>query len=221
MDLLGLEVVREQVATAARNAGRDQREITLVAVTKYASDEEVMAAYKAGHRDFGERRADELAARAARLPNDIRWHFIGRLQTNKVRLVRPVVSVLHSLDRESLAVAWMKQVQSAPPVFAQVDLANEPQKGGVDPAELSQLLDRATEIGVDVRGLMAIPPAGVIEESRRWFGVLRGLRDEIVTAHPRAAGLSMGMTNDFAAAVEEGATVLRVGRAIFQPEEKG
>jgi pyridoxal phosphate enzyme (YggS family) len=173
--------------------------------------------YDLGHRDFGENRAQELREKVPELPGDIRWHFIGPLQTNKVRIVRPAVHALHSLDRMSLATAWMKGAGSPPAAYLQVNIGAEPQKSGVAVAEVDETLDRLERLSVPVVGLMTIPPlVDEPEESRRHFVALRDLRDRVVAAHPDVAGLSMGMTNDFDIAVAEGATAIRVGRAIFQ-----
>lgn len=222
MGAVGLTAVRHRIAESAARSGRDPEEIELVAVSKYATDDEVMAVYEAGHRDFGERRADELVARAGRLPSDIRWHFIGSLQRNKARRVRPVATVLHSMDRRSLAETWLKGPGGPPPVFVQVNLGDESQKGGVMPDQAAPLVDDVVRLGIEVVGLMVIPPRGdTPDDARPWFRQLRALRDAIRDRHPSLSGLSMGMTDDYTVAVEEGATVLRVGRAIFQPEEKG
>lgn len=213
MGLPGLSDVRERVDSAARRAGRDPEEITLVAVTKYASDRQVRAAYEAGARDLGESRAGDLERRAELLPPDVRWHFVGRLQSNKARKVRPVVHLLHSLDRMSLVEAWVKGPAEPPAALVQVDLADEPQKGGVAVDDVDALVESALEMGIEVRGLMTIPPLG--DEARQWFAELRRLRDRLVERHPSATALSMGMSANFEVAISEGATLLRVGRAIF------
>ena len=213
MALPGLSDVTERVAAAASAAGRDPTAITLVAVTKYASDDQVLAAYDAGLRSLAENRASGLEARSALLPDDASWHFVGRLQSNKARRVRPIADLLHSLDRSSLAEAWLKGPGSPPPVLVQVDTAGEEQKGGVSLEGAPGLVERTVALGLDVRGLMAIPPVG--DDPRPHFETLRLLRDRIAADHPGVAALSMGMSSDFEAAIAEGATILRVGRAIF------
>jgi len=206
------------VETAAARAGRDPAGITLVAVSKTATDDQVLDAYRSGHRDFGENRAGDLVERAARLPDDIRWHFVGRLQGNKVRRVRPIVHLLHSLDRADLAGYWVKGPGMPPPVLVQVNVAGEAQKAGVEPEEAADLVDEAAGLGLDVRGLMTMPPAvSDPEEARPYFRHLAALRDRLALRRPGLVELSMGMTDDFEVAVEEGATLLRVGRAIFGP----
>jgi len=212
----GLTEVRRRVAAAADRVGRDPAGITLVGVSKTASRSAIVAAYENGLEDFGENRAADFVERSRLVP--ARWHFIGRLQGNKVRSVRPIAHLLHSLDRPQLAEYWMKGPGSPPPVLVQVDLADEPQKGGVPPEQAAALVAVAESLGIRVVGLMTVPPlAEDPEASRPWFRRLRELRDEISDAHPGVVHLSMGMTNDFEVAVEEGATVLRVGRAIFGP----
>lgn len=214
----GLTTVRSVVAAAAERSGRDPGSVTLVAVSKEASDDAVLAAHAAGVDDFGENRADALADRSVTLPDTIRWHFIGRLQTNKVRRVRPVVSLLHSLDRPSLAEQWLKGAGAPPPVLVQVNVSGESNKAGVEPGEAHGFVDSAVALGLDVRGLMTMAPLHPDPEaSRPHFAVLRRLRDEIRERHPSVRGLSMGMSGDYEVAVEEGATLLRVGRAIFGP----
>jgi len=214
----GLSEVRHRVAEAARRAGRDPAAITLVAVSKTASPEALRAAYAEGQRDFGENRAGELAGRAADFPDDVRWHFIGRLQGNKVRRVRPIAHLLHSLDRPDLIGYWVKGSGLPPPVLVQVNLADEPRKAGVAPGEAGDLLAAAEAMGLEVRGLMTMPPlAENAEASRPYFRRLAALRDDLACRRPLLTELSMGMTDDFEVAIEEGATILRVGRAIFGP----
>jgi pyridoxal phosphate enzyme (YggS family) len=218
MGALRLEAVRARVAAAAARVGRDPAGITLVAVSKTATDDQVLDAYRSGHRDFGENRAGDLVERAARLPDDIRWHFVGRLQGNKVRRVRPVAHLLHSLDRADLAGYWVKGPGMPPPVLVQVNVAGEAQKAGVEPEEAADLVDEAAGLGLDVRGLMTMPPVVADpEEARPYFRDLAALRDRLALHRPGLVELSMGMTDDFEVAVEEGATLLRVGRAIFGP----
>lgn len=207
-----------RVAAAAKRAGRSADEITVVAVSKTKTTADILRVYEEGHRDFGENRAQELAAKAAVLPRDIRWHFVGALQSNKARVVRPVAHLLHSMDRRSLASAWMKGLGLPPPVLIQVNVGHEPQKAGVEIQDVGRVVPEMIGMGLDVRGLMAIPPIPQSpEESRPYFTTLREIRDEIVADRPTVEELSMGMTDDFEIAVEEGASIIRVGRAIFGP----
>lgn len=211
----GLRQVRQRIETAASRAGRELSEITLVAVSKGRSVAQILEAYEDGQRDFGENRAAELADKAPQLPADVRWHFIGSLQTRQAKVARPHTFLLHSLDRQRLVNAWIAAGE-APPALIQVNIAQETQKHGADPEDLRDLLRHATDLGVTCTGLMMMPPlAAKPEDSRKWFLALRKLRDEISVHHAGVSGLSMGMTDDFEVAIEEGATMIRVGRAIF------
>lgn len=213
---MSYEDVRERMASAAGRAGRDESSIRLVAVSKAKSVSDIEEVYSLGHRDFGENRAQEMAEKAARLPGDIRWHFVGGLQTNKARLIRPITHLLHSMDRNSLAAAWAKGSGLPPPVLLQVNTGQEIQKSGAAPAEAGRILDEVAGLGIEVLGLMAIPPLSEDPEAQRpQFAMLRDLRDRLSVAHPSLTELSMGMTDDFEVAIEEGSTVIRVGRAIF------
>ena len=200
--------------------GRDPTQVRLVAVSKGQSVAAIAEAYAAGHRDFGENRADELVEKVPQLPDDIRWHFVGALQSRKAKLVRPHTWLLHSLDRPSLVRAWVRDAPTPPPVLVEVNLAAEPQKGGVAPPGLGDLLAAVADAGISCRGLMIIPPQPETpEDSRPWFTRLAALREAWVGRYPSLVELSMGMTDDFEVAIEEGATVIRVGRAIFGPRE--
>ncbi|HEU4894803.1 MAG TPA: YggS family pyridoxal phosphate-dependent enzyme [Acidimicrobiia bacterium] len=215
---MSYDEVMARVHDAATRSGRAAEEITVVAVSKTMSLADIEEVYSLGHRDFGENRAGEMADKAASLPDDIRWHFVGSLQSNKVRVVRGVVSLLHSMDRRSLAKAWMKGQGLPPPVLAQVNVGHEPQKSGLSPDEVAAELTWMEGLGLEVRGLMAIPPIPLQpEDSRDHFRSLRLLREELRPAHPMLTELSMGMTDDFEVAIEEGASIIRVGRAIFGP----
>jgi pyridoxal phosphate enzyme (YggS family) len=210
--------VLSRVASAASASGRSPEEITLVAVSKAKSPEEVMGIYEQGHRDFGENRARELAGKAEQLPDDIRWHFVGALQSNKTDLVRGRTHLLHSMDRRSLAAAWLKGPGLPPPVLLQVNVGGEAQKSGVEPALAGDTLEMLLGMGLEVRGLMTLPPApDRAEDSRPYFRAMKELRDRLRVVHPGVEGLSMGMTDDFEVAIEEGASIIRVGRAIFGP----
>ncbi|HLF60350.1 MAG TPA: YggS family pyridoxal phosphate-dependent enzyme [Acidimicrobiia bacterium] len=215
---MSYQEVVDRIAAAARGCGRDPSEITLVAISKAKPVSAIEEVYEAGHRDFGENRAQELAEKAAALPDDIRWHFVGALQTNKTRLVRPVTYLLHSMDRASLALSWVKGMGLPPPVLIQVNIGSEPQKAGVEVDGVESLLETLLDLGVEVRGLMAIPPLdNDPDEMRAHFRNLRDMRDQLMELHGQVRELSMGMTDDFEIAIQEGASLIRVGRAIFGP----
>ncbi len=210
-----LAKVLERMAAAAARSGRDPGSVTLVAVTKGQPVNIILQAYESGHRDFGENRAAELAEKAPLLPGDIRWHFIGSLQTRQAKLARPHAYLLHSLDRARLINRWA-DAPDPPPALLQVNIAEEAQKHGATVAEVGELLDRAGEAGIECCGLMCIPPlVQSAEENRGWFVALRTLRDRLLAEYPGLTELSMGMTDDYEVAIEEGATLIRVGRAIF------
>lgn len=216
-----LDSVRSRVDVAARRAGRDPGAVTVVAVSKGRPVDEILDLYDRGQRDFGENRAGELAEKVGSLPGDIRWHFVGHLQSNKARVVRPVGAVLHSLDGLSLAKAWLKGPDTPPPCLLQVNIGREPQKSGVDPDEALILARQFVGLGINLTGVMAILPiVAHPEEARPYFRRLVALRDEISDVIPSVVELSMGMTDDFEVAVEEGATLIRVGRAIFEPDHE-
>ncbi len=214
----GLTEVRERIASAAKRSGRDPDCVTLLAVSKGRSDAAVRELYEAGQRAFGENRPLGLRQRLdGDLPEDIDWHFVGNVQRRAIKPIAPSIVLLHSLDRTSLADAWTR-LEEPPPVLIEVNIGDEPQKHGFAPSEVLRVADRLAVGGVPVRGLMIIPPrARVAEESRRWFVALREVRDTLMVEHPNALDLSMGMTDDFEVAVEEGASIVRVGRAIFEP----
>jgi PLP dependent protein len=203
-----VRVVRERIEVAARRAGRDPGAVTLVAATKGVSVEHIAEALEAGIADIGENRAQELVAKAPALAGaGPTWHFLGALQRNKVRSLASWVSWWHTVDRAALGVEIARRAPGAR-VLVEVNLGLEPQKSGASPSDVPRLVDELSGAGLDVRGLMAIPPRH--DEPRRWFAALAALAEPCGLAE-----LSMGMTEDFEVAVEEGATLVRVGRAIF------
>jgi hypothetical protein len=212
---------RERVARACDAAQRDPATVTLIAVSKTKPAELLSAAYDAGCRDFGENYAQELSQKAPALPPDIRWHFIGHLQTNKAKLVSKDAGILHTLDSLRLAEALAKHrsAERPLPVLIEVNIGREAQKSGLLPEELAPLLRALSPLAkqLPVQGLMTIPPeARAPEESRPHFAALRRLRDEAQDSLGLALPvLSMGMSADVDIAIQEGATLVRVGTAIF------
>ena len=206
--------VRARIAAAASGAGRDPDAVRLVAATKTVPAERVAEAVALGVTDVGENRAQELLAKADALAagtsttgSDVCWHFLGRLQRNKVRSLAGTVTWWQSVDREALGVAIARHAPRAQ-VLVEVNLGLEPQKGGCAPTDAARLADALRRLGLRVEGLMTIPPAG--DDPRRWFAALRELGGDLGVRH-----LSMGMTDDYEVAVQEGATMVRIGRAIF------
>jgi len=216
MDTSGLNDVRRRVALAAQRSGRSGSDIGLVVVSKQRSDVEVMAVYDAGERVFAENRQQGLQSRSeAALPADIEWHFVGPLQSRKVRYVASHVALLHSLDRLSLADRWT--ASEGGPALVQFNLAGEPQKSGFAPHDATRVLNDLLDRGVEVRGVMAIPPyEAKSEDSARWFSQLRSVFDSYRDILDSIDVCSMGMSNDYEVAIREGSTMIRVGRAIFE-----
>lgn len=222
VDVAGrLDHVNEQIRAAAENAGRSPQAITLVAVSKKIPVERITAAIDAGHMDFGENRAQDLTQRVQQLPRGVRWHFVGRLQRNKVADVVGVASLIHSVDRVALAERIASQASSAgrvQRVLLQVNTAADPDKAGVVPGDAIETVAKIRELpGIACEGFMTMPKFG--EDPRPAFAELRALRDEAKTQFPEVQHLSMGMTADVDAAVAEGATIVRVGEGVFGPRE--
>lgn len=205
--------MRERIAAAARRAGRDPDTITLIAVSKRKPPEDILAAYEAGQRDFGENYVQEFEAKSAQLPPlpGARFHMIGRLQSNKAKRAAGLFSTIHTLDSVKL-VRRLDRFATALEVFLELKLSHEESKAGMDPALLGAVHAAAeTAESLRLAGLMAMPPWSTDpENSRPYFRRLRGLAEE-----HGISGLSMGMSHDLEVAIEEGATHVRVGTAIF------
>lgn len=218
-----LEEVRGRIRAAAASAGRAPESVTLIAVSKLQPAEAVRAAYAAGQRDFGENYVQELVQKAEALRDlpDLRWHLIGHLQRNKAKQVAKLVSLVHAVDSVELAQELAKRFESAVtgrrlPVLVEVSIAGEAQKHGAAPQDLTELLGAIDSApALSLRGLMCVPPftedpAG----ARPHFDSLARLREQHGGAQ-RLPELSMGMTHDLEQAVAAGATLVRVGTAIF------
>jgi pyridoxal phosphate enzyme (YggS family) len=206
-----LDLIRSTIADAARVARREPDDVTLVAVSKNRSADEIEALIAAGQRHFGENRVQEAASKWPALREryaDITLHMIGQLQSNKAEDAAALFDVIHSLDRPSLASALAKAGWSGP-TYLQVNIGEEEQKGGVALPELGAFLGMTRAQELNVTGLMAIPPAGV--EPSPYFALLA----KLARRHD-VSGLSMGMSNDLRSAVMLGATIVRVGTALFE-----
>ena len=219
-----LDTVRTRIDAATRRAGRAPGDVQLVAVSKTFSAEHVRAAYAAGQRDFGENKVQEALQKIADTSDlEVRWHLIGHLQGNKAKRAAGPFACIHSIDSVDLLErvdSAARSLGTAPEILVQVDLAGEATKFGADLADARRLLDAALAArAVRLVGLMLIPPWNEDQEQTRpWFVRLRELRDQwLAEGIPPAAlrHLSMGMSHDFEAAIEEGATLVRVGTAIF------
>ena len=212
-----VEAVRERIAAACSRAGRDPASVTIVGVTKYVDLAAARALVAAGVRDLGENQYQQLRDRAPELADlDVRWHAIGPLQTNKVRYVARWAHAFHALDRLEVAEALSTRrvAEAGQPIdcYVQVNVAGESTKAGVDPATVGDVVAGCMGLpGLRVIGLMTMPPlASSPEDSRPWFKALADLASE-----HELGGLSMGTTADYDVAVEEGATVVRIGSALF------
>ncbi len=204
----GLTRVRERIAAACARAGRDEASVTLVAVSKTQPVEKLREAFAAGQKIFGENYAQELRAKAEALPG-AEWHFIGALQTNKARVVVGRASLIHTCDRLALAKELAKRAQGTQRVLLEVNIGKEPQKSGALPEDVPALLDAVRALpALSCEGLMCIPPAS--GDPRPHFRALRELAQKLGLRE-----LSMGMSADYEIAIEEGATIVRVGTAIF------
>ena len=219
-----LESVRSRIDAAARRAGRDPSDIRLIAVSKTFSANHVRAAWSAGQRDFGENKVQEALQKIGETADiEIRWHLIGHLQSNKAKKAAGSFASIHSVD----SVELLRKLDSAagdagatPEVLVQVDLAGEDTKFGAAAEDARRIVDAMHTLrAARMSGLMLIPPWNEDQEQTRpWFVRLRELRDAWVAEGVPAASLgqlSMGMSHDFEAAIEEGATMVRVGTAIF------
>jgi len=217
-----LELVLERIRRACARAGRNPGEVRLLGATKTVPPEKIKAFYECGLKLFGENRAQEFLKKYEALKElPIEWHFIGRLQSNKVKYLINKVKLVHSLDRRSLADEIQKRARKAgltQDVLIEVNLGNEESKGGVKPEELEQLFEYALNLpNLRVLGLMAIPPYEEDPEKvRPYFARLRELKEKLEERYGvKLPHLSMGMSHDFEVAVEEGATIVRIGTLLF------
>jgi pyridoxal phosphate enzyme (YggS family) len=221
-----LERVREHIAHAAAKAGLAPEEVELVAITKTHPAARVREAIEAGQTLFGESRVQEARAKIPELPSSLRWHFVGHLQKNKIRHALPLFEMFHSVDSLGLAQEMNRIANEEgmhPRVLLEVNVAGEGSKFGFSPDKLREQMEELLALPrLSILGLMTIPPlAEKPEASRKYFAQLRELRDRLQTEFRVDFGqLSMGMTQDFPIAIEEGATLVRVGTAIFGQRSK-
>ena len=221
-----LERVRGQITQAAAKAGRSTNDIELVAITKTHPAEKVREAVEAGHTLFGESRVQEARAKIPELPSNLRWHFVGHLQKNKIRHALPLFELFHGVDSLALAqeIDRIAAEEGAHPrVLLEVNVAGEGSKFGFKAETLREEIGSLLALPrLSIEGLMCMPPlAEDAEASRKFFGQLRELRNSLEKEFDvKFPHLSMGMTQDFSIAVEEGATLVRVGTAIFGERPK-
>ena len=216
--------VRSRIAQAAARSGRTERAVRLIAVTKYVDVRCARMLLEVGCQDLGESRPQELWSKAAALPPYTRWHMIGHLQRNKVRRTLPLVTLFHSADSLRLLHALDEEAaiaQRSVDVLLEVNVSGERNKHGFAPTEMAAVLDEATSLShIKVHGLMAMAGLeGTLEDARREFANLRELRNGLRRNAPESMvlhELSMGMSEDFEIAIEEGATMVRVGSVLFE-----
>ncbi|HEX9405985.1 MAG TPA: YggS family pyridoxal phosphate-dependent enzyme [Thermoanaerobaculia bacterium] len=205
-----LAAVEQRIRAACERGGRKRSEVTLVAVSKTFPAEKVDAAIAAGVTHIGENRVQEARDKKPQVRGAARWHLIGHLQSNKAKEAVRIFDVIETVDSVDLAQKIARAAEAARDVLLQVNIGEEPQKSGVAPADVESLARQIQSVGgVNLIGLMAIPPIG---DPRPYFRRLRAIRDSVGLEH-----LSMGMSEDFEIAIEEGSTMVRIGRAIFGP----
>lgn len=208
------QAVEARVAEACRRAGRQRGDVTLVAVTKTFPPEAVSAVIAAGATDVGENRVQEARDKKPAVEGPARWHLIGHLQSNKAKDAVRLFDVIHSIDSIGLAgkvAAAAEAFGKKQAVLIEVNVGREEQKSGAVPERVPDLVEEIRRLAsLELIGLMAIPPQGEPEQTRRWFRDLKRMTESCGLSQ-----LSMGMTDDFEVAIEEGATIVRVGRAIF------
>lgn len=216
--------ITARIDSAAVRAGRKASDVTLVAVTKYARIEWVQELVALGQTNLGENRPQQLWERAAVLPSEIQWHLIGHLQSNKAKRILPLVKWIHSIDSIKLLTSLDRFASEAglrPRLLVEVNVTGEVSKDGFVPEELRRDWDLACQFqNIELCGLMTMAAPGTdSNDARPAFAMLRGLRDELQARSPdhvKLNHLSMGMTGDFEVAIEEGATLIRIGSAIFE-----
>ena len=218
-----LKRINDRIEAACKRSGRDRSEVTLISVSKTKPVETLDTAYKAGVREFGENKVQEMTSKHEALPGDIHWHMIGHLQRNKVKYLADYVTLIHSVDSyrlaEEISIHGQKRKRVIP-ILIEVNVADESTKFGVSKDEVEQLVREISELkGVKIMGLMTVAPyIEDPEENRPYFAILKQLSVDIAVKNidnVNMSILSMGMTGDFEVAIEEGSTMVRVGTGIF------
>jgi pyridoxal phosphate enzyme (YggS family) len=205
-----LAAVEARIRTACARAGRKRSDVTLVAVSKTFGADRIDEAIAAGVTHIGENRVQEARDKKPQVRGTARWHLIGHLQSNKAKDAVRLFDVVETVDSVELAQKIARAAEKAQDVLLQVNIGDEPQKSGILPSDVSNIVQQIRAInGINLLGLMAIPPLG---DPRKHFRRLREIRDQVGLEH-----LSMGMSEDFEIAIEEGSTMVRIGRAIFGP----
>lgn len=217
-----IEIIQQRITAACRRCGRDEKEVKLIAVSKTFPAETIRRAYENGLRVFGENKAQEFRDKTKELPQDIEWHFIGHLQTNKIKYVLPKAALIHSVDSlhlaQALSAAALRKEMNVN-VLLEINTSDELSKFGAAAAEAAEIFEQIMLLqGLVPRGLMTMAPFTSDEKKvRRSFALLRGIREELKQRFPaeNVQELSMGMSADFEWAIEEGSTMVRIGTALF------
>lgn len=217
-----IKAVKERIEEAAKRSGRESSSVKLLAATKSVPAPVLKEAISLGLDLFGENYIQEARKKIEEIGRAVSWHFIGRLQTNKAKYAVRLFDLIHSLDNEDLALELNRRASAIPkiiPVLVEVNLSGETVKGGIAPSEIRSFLERIAGLSsISIRGFMTMPPYfDDPEKVRPYFRKLKKIRGEMQTAFPdmSLSELSMGMTGDFEVAIEEGATMIRVGTALF------
>lgn len=207
-----LEAIQKRIRRACEKVERDPKEVTLVAISKKQSIEKIREAYDLGIRDFGENYLQELLEKKEKLPIDIRWHFVGHLQSKKIKDVPNDLHLIHAISTDSQIHAWEKRAGSIPPLLIQVNIAGEDSKFGVSPSELSAFCKKVRDF--PIQGLMCFPPYQADPElNRTYFSQTKACVEQFPDTFGQK--LSMGVSNDFEIAIQEGATHIRIGTELM------
>lgn len=216
------EKIQTRIHETCKTSKRDPSEVTLIAVSKGQGVDAIQEAYNLGIRDFGENYVQEWLEKSPHLPKDIRWHFIGDLQSKKIKSIASHVFMVHSFCRDSQLEKWASLKQnnvSICKLLLQINIGHEKSKAGIDPDQLSGWMDKIKKAGLLMHGLMVFPPLAVQpEDNRGFFKEAKRLHNQIQTFQESPAPvLSMGVSNDYEVAIEEGATHVRIGTQLFGP----
>ncbi|MBJ7449169.1 MAG: YggS family pyridoxal phosphate-dependent enzyme [Parachlamydiales bacterium] len=211
-----LDYINEEIEKAAAVSGRSNKDVCLIAISKYAAIESMQELYNLGHRDFGEGKLQDLLPKIKVMPQAVKWHFIGRLQSNKVKKVCEQSSFIHSIDRLELAEK-LSSASSCPKLFLEVNISHEVSKAGLTIKEWESHFDHILNLNLPIIGLMTMAPKNAThDEARLVFGKLKECQNHWIKLGLNLPYLSMGMSQDYRAAIMEGATHVRIGSALFK-----
>ncbi|MCX7943438.1 MAG: YggS family pyridoxal phosphate-dependent enzyme [Deltaproteobacteria bacterium] len=222
-----IDAIKVKILDACKRSNRSIDSVKLIAVSKTVSPEFIKVAYEHGIKDFGENYVQEMSKKVELLPRDIRWHFIGHLQTNKIKYLIKIASLIHTVYKVEHLLEVEKRCEKlgiTAELLIEVNIGNEVNKSGIPPSKVEELVKKSLDFKyLKIKGLMCIPPIGGPEETRKFFKNLRFIKDCINNnlGSELLTELSMGMSSDFEVAIEEGATMIRIGTAIFGERKRG